>query len=142
MRVKSYLCIIAALSATAGCETGRRLAPPGFFKYEEIAGQTPVNPAIEARKADLANEDAEFPVLSSAPSTKPKAPPRAAQDAEAKELLSARDDLAEAIAADQRAAAAEAAAEVRALEEKREALAKAIEQQRRRAAEERDDRPQ
>lgn len=133
---------MAVLSATAGCETGKRLAPPGFFKYEEIAGDTPVNPAIEARKAELAADGAEFPVLSSAPSTKPKAPSRAAQDVEAQALLTAREELAEAIASDQRAAAAEAAAEVRALEEKREALAKAIEQQRRRAAEERDDRPQ
>lgn len=124
----------------SACETAKRLAPPGFFKYEEIAGDAPPNLEIEARKAARAAEgDGAFPVISDAPRDKPQPPPQAEQDAMARDLIAARDKLAEDVAADRAAAAADA--DAAALEAKRGALEKAVQQQRRAAAAERDDRP-
>ncbi|MEL7202324.1 MAG: hypothetical protein AAGK25_12095 [Pseudomonadota bacterium] len=68
-------CLWASFALSA-CETAKRLAPPGIYKYEERANGIPVNAAIEARIDDRSrtqktdpDQRPSFPKLSEAPST-------------------------------------------------------------------------
>ncbi len=124
MTGKAYLLALAALAAT-GCSGGlKRFAPPGIVKYEELAKDQPVNPAIEKRVAERAEEGGGgFPNLSEQPLTTPEGiakPERAAME---EALLAERDVLDAAVAADRELAAAERDA---ALEEARDALSEAV----------------
>ncbi|MEM9168783.1 MAG: hypothetical protein AAGC56_03940 [Pseudomonadota bacterium] len=101
----------AAVSSAAGlcgCETARNLAPPGFFKYEDIAGDTPVNPEIAARIAAQREDDpARFPNLSRQPAKAPATPSAAEIAAERAAIAERGDALRAAIAEDKAAAAAD-----------------------------------
>ena len=124
MTGKAYLLAIAALAA-AGCSGGlKRFAPPGIVKYEELAKDQPVNPAIAARIEDYQDERAGgFPNLSEQPQKTPEgiaAPERGAMEAA---LIAERDALNDAINADKELAAAERDASIEAA---RDALEEAI----------------
>lgn len=124
MGAKVYMAAMAAL-ASAGCADGlKRFAPPGIVKYEEIAKDQPINPAIAGRMEEMrTKEGAGFPNLSEQPTKTPEGiaqPERAAMEAT---LIEQRDALNEAIAIDKALAAAERSGS---LEESREALSEAV----------------
>ncbi len=143
MGVKSYL-LLAALCAwfCPGCETAKRLAPPGFIKYEDIAGDEPVNPAIKARIDERRREgDGAFPVLSEQNREKPGPPDRAGLAEFRAELTAAGESLALAADTDRARAEATETEAAAALEEQRRELEADIADQRRKAAAERASRP-
>jgi hypothetical protein len=124
MGAKAYLLVCAAL-ASAGCGGGlQRFAPPGIVKYEDLAKDQPVSPAIAERiDASRAETDGGFPKLSEQPVVVPEGiakPERAAME---NALLAERDALAAAIVADKALAAAEREG---GLVEARDALSEAI----------------
>lgn len=116
-----------------GCSgsTARRFAPPGIFKYEEIASEKPPNPVIEerVRQHRLENRGAAFPIIARTPSSgePPPEPPAEMRRAAAEALVAARDDLAASVAEDR--AAADAGREQRdAIVESVETLADQLDQ--------------
>ena len=92
-----------------GCSgsTARRFAPPGIFKYEEIASDKPPNPVIEERVREHRRENrgAAFPIIARTPSSgdPPPEPPVEMRNAAAEALIAARDDLAVVVAGDRAA---------------------------------------
>lgn len=126
--VKQPIFIAAIILAAAGCTKLDllRFAPPGVIKYEDLAGDQPVNPAIEARienrKTD-ADADTKFPVIAHTPGEddRPTVRPAAERTAQMEELVSMREQLQDA--ADRDRAAAEAdKPKVELLPEQRDAL--------------------
>jgi hypothetical protein len=123
---KATVLALAALAA-AGCSGGlKRFAPPGIVKYEELAKDQPINPAIAARIEDYQDERAGgFPNLSEQPQKTPEgiaAPERGAMETA---LIAERDALNDAINADKELAAAERGASIEAARDAlEEALAK------------------
>ena len=110
MRAKHYaLAALAVLTVGAGgCTTLKRLAPPGFVKYEDLAGDKPKNPVIQERvKAVKAARDAQFPNLSEQPAVAPTPMPVAERDIYLTSLKTAGAGLNEQIEADRAAAAIE-----------------------------------
>ncbi|MEL6791539.1 MAG: hypothetical protein AAGL18_05260 [Pseudomonadota bacterium] len=70
--------VLLAAAGLSACETAKRLAPPGIYKYEERANGIPTSPDIEARinaRAQAQETDPDqrpaFPKLSEVPSTVP-----------------------------------------------------------------------
>lgn len=137
MGAKAYLALACVCVVTGGCETAKRLAPPGFFKYEDIAGDQPVNPAIEARVEARKQERSEkFPNLSAQPDTRPEG-----MDAIERALLKSglnetRDDLDAGTNEDKARALREHEIEQARLEARRAKLEREIARQRRQAARE------
>ncbi len=92
--------------ALAACESGdlARFAPPGIVKYEELAGDQPVDPNVAERIEERREEKGAgtFPQLAETPdkSDRPKKKPRAELAAETNALLDARDALAEEVSTD------------------------------------------
>lgn len=142
--------LLALAAVVAGCSSLdlQRFAPPGLVKYEEIAGDTPPNPAIQARIAERrASIEATYPNLSQAPSARPPGKPARERESELAALRESREALGSAIETDRAAAAADRTGGVvlpgdarraqRSLEEAREALAESMESARRDAARER-----
>ncbi len=110
MRAKEYAALALGLFAIAngGCTTLERLAPPGFVKYEDLAGDKPKNAVIQQRvKAVKTARDARYPVLSEQPTTAPVSMPVAERDALVKVLDEAGTALNTDVAADRAGAAAE-----------------------------------
>ncbi len=110
MGAKHYATVglAALIAASPGCSSLKRLAPPGILKYEELAGDQPVNPEIKQRIAERRREiDRRFPDLSAQPSTRPAEAPMAERDALAADLIEARDELQAAVEADRAASDAE-----------------------------------
>lgn len=109
-RAKAVLLALAAFAA-AGCAGAfKRLAPPGIVKYEELAGDQPVNPAIAEAVAEHQAADADgFPNLSEQPTKVPEGIARPERAAMEKALLESRNSLNEAVAEDKAEAAAERA---------------------------------
>ena len=126
--VKQPIFVAVIILAAAGCTKMEllRFAPPGVIKYEDLAGDQPVNPAIEARienrKAN-ADADTKFPVLSRTPGEddRPTLRPAAERTAQLEELVSKRDQLQNAADLDRAAAEADKS-EVELLPEQRDAL--------------------
>ena len=123
---------LAALMFVQGCSgsTVRRFAPPGIFKFEEIASEKPPNPVIEERIREHRRENrgASFPIIARTPSRgdPPPQPPMEMRSVVSGELVAAREDLAEEVAQDR--AAAESAGEQReAIVESVDALADQLE---------------
>ncbi|GAB4516373.1 MAG: hypothetical protein Kow00133_00060 [Amphiplicatus sp.] len=106
-------CLILGASAAgafalSGCAGFERLLPPGFVKYEDLAGDEPPDPRIQERIAERRKEEGRaFPDLSQAPQTRPEAAPKAEREALATDLRAARDSLAAAVARDRALAAEE-----------------------------------
>ncbi len=110
MGAKHYATVgLAALLALApACTSLKRLAPPGILKYEELAGDQPVNPEIKERIAERRREiDQRFPNLSEQPSQRPAEAPLAEREALIEELTAARDGLQAAVEEDRAASGAE-----------------------------------
>lgn len=108
MRAKQYAFVglIAFAVASGGCTTLKRLAPPGFVKYEELAGDKPKNPVIQERvKAVKVARDARFPNLSDEPGTAPIPMPVSERDGYLALLAALGASLNGQIAADHAAAA-------------------------------------
>ena len=105
------LCLLASLSLLAGgCTTMRRLAPPGFVKYEDLAKGRPPNPDMVDRIKESQSKSAtRFPSLSEQPATQPVPPSAADQAVLLASLKEAGGLLNDEIAADRAAAAAEKA---------------------------------
>ncbi|MBB5518703.1 hypothetical protein [Amphiplicatus metriothermophilus] len=98
----------AGALALPGCAGFERLLPPGFVKYEDLAGDEPPDPRIQERIAERRKEEGRaFPNLSQAPQTRPEPTPEAEREALAAELRAARDALAAAVAHDRELAAEE-----------------------------------
>lgn len=141
MGAKIYL-LLAACIFTSGCEVGRRLAPPGFFKYEDLAQGKPVDPVIK-EQADERREagKVKFPLISSGPSALPQTTPASEREQSRDELLSARQKLDEAKAGDVERWAAEQAAEKAALERAAAALSAEVDALQAQADREKAERP-
>lgn len=115
MRFIIGLAFVGALSAgTSGCETAKRLAPPGIYKYEDLAKGIPTNATIQQRideREALGKADSEaapkFPVLSQSPSEIPAGLDSDIKAAETFSLLQARDETQTAIAQSRAAVAQE-----------------------------------
>lgn len=108
MRAKEYagLALGAFAVAAGGCTTLERLAPPGFVKYEDLAGDKPKNAVIQERvKAVKDARDARYPNLSEQPSAAPTPMPAEERKAHLDMLVVAGSTLTEQIAADRTAAA-------------------------------------
>ncbi len=124
MGAKVYPLMLAAISLS-GCADGlRRFAPPGIVKYEELAGDETVDPAIAARIEERrAADGGGFPPLAKQPTKVPDGiakPERAAMEAA---LLAERDALNQAVLGDRALAATE---RIDALEATRDALAEEV----------------
>ncbi|WP_428409384.1 hypothetical protein [Hyphococcus sp.] len=97
----------------AGCESGdlARFAPPGIVKYEDLAGDQPVNPNVARRIEERREEEGagKFPRLAETPDEgdRPEKKPRKELAAEKAALVDARETLAEEVAADRAGAEAE-----------------------------------
>lgn len=112
MRAKEYALLAVGVLAVGagGCTTLKRLAPPGFVKYEDLAGDKPKNAVIEERvKAVRTARDARFPNLSEQPAVAPTPMPAAERKLFLVDLSAAGADLAVKIEADRVAAAADLA---------------------------------
>ncbi|MEQ8935456.1 MAG: hypothetical protein RIE56_06665 [Amphiplicatus sp.] len=110
MGAKHYAIVgLAALTAAApACTSLKRLAPPGILKYEELAGDQPVNPEIKQRIVERRQEiDRRFPNLSEQPTKRPAEAPAAEREALAADLIEARDQLQAAVEADRAASDSE-----------------------------------
>lgn len=125
MGAKFSALFLAALAAT-GCAGGlKRFAPPGLVKYEELANDEPINPAIAERvKEHKKQPGGGFPNLSEQPTELPEGIAKPERDAMLGELLVQRDLLNAAAAEDRAEAAAERDGS---LGEARDALGEAIE---------------
>lgn len=129
--------VLAAGAAAGGCAELNlaRFAPPGIIKYENIAGDQPASPEIQARIAERkAAGESKTPDLSEQPQKVPTGmspPERAALSAE---LHAKRAALAETVESDRQAAVDERGVEVTLsgegavrFEESAEALSRAVE---------------
>lgn len=102
--------LIVGLLALTGCESGdlARFAPPGIVKYEDLAGDQEVNPAVAERVAERRAEEGagRFPNLSLTPgkSDRPMKKPADEVAAETDMLVDARTALAEDVASDRASA--------------------------------------
>ena len=103
----------AGVFAVTGCESGdlARFAPPGIVKYEDLAGDQPVNPDVAQRIEERRAEKGagKFPRLAETPDEedRPEKKPRAERAAEMAALVEAGNELAEEVADDRAAAEAE-----------------------------------
>lgn len=103
----------AGVFAVTACESGdlARFAPPGIVKYEDLAGDQPVNPAVAQRIEERRAEKGagKFPRLAETPDKKdrPKKKRSAERSAEIGQLVEARNELADEVAGDRAAAEAE-----------------------------------
>lgn len=108
-----FIAVFAVSTLAGGCANSdlARFAPPGLIKYEEIAGDQPVNPEVAARVAERRSEPdtGKFPKLSETPGAaeRPKKKPPAQVDADMAELSDARDRVEDQIAEDWAAAEAD-----------------------------------
>ena len=124
MRAKFYCISAMAVMSLSGCETAKRLAPPGFVKYEDIAQDKPINPEIAQRIAERkSGDEARFPVLSRTPQVRPARSPAIEREISRDTLIEARD-AANANAAKDRTSAARRDGQREALERRRDALAR------------------
>ena len=108
MRAKQYAFIIACAAAGSaslgGCTTMKRLAPPGFVKYEDRAKGVPVNPLIVTRvKEAQGRAPASYPNLSAQPQKQPDPPNDTAQASMRAELVAAAAALNAGAASDRAA---------------------------------------
>ncbi|MEZ5894679.1 MAG: hypothetical protein R3C58_16230 [Parvularculaceae bacterium] len=126
--------------AAAGCAEGDllRFAPPGVVKYEDLAGDKPMNPDVAERIKERRKDPSVrgYPSLSDAPKEDdaPAKPPAAEIAASKAELSGARDELAGEVATDRAEAALETERDMAA---EREALRERIEKDEAAAARER-----
>ncbi len=124
--VKQPIFAAVIIIATAGCTELElaRFAPPGIIKYEDLAGDQPMNPAIEerieTRKVDV---DADYPVLARTPGEddRPALRPASEREEQMEELVAMRDQLQSAADSDRQAAEADQP-ETALLPEQRDAL--------------------
>lgn len=104
------LIFIAAALSLGGCSLEwSRFAPPGIVKYEDIAGEKPMNPVIEQEIAErVTDKEAKFPKLAETPAAgaAPEKRPQAEIDAELAEIEQAVGELDANVAADRDAASA------------------------------------
>lgn len=92
-----------------GCETAKRLAPPGFVKYEDKEKGIPPNPAIQKRidertgnsNSETGSDGAQqrYPDLTQAPTQTPQGMTPEQRTVEMDTLLQARDESDASIAA-------------------------------------------
>ena len=133
---------LAAIFAAAGCANSElaRFAPPGLVKYEDIAGDQPINPAVAERVAERKAEPdtGKFPRLSETPGKdqRPKKRPTAQVEKEMNDLAEARETVETELARDRAEAAAEAD-EGFSLPERRDALKSQVDEDTAAAASER-----
>jgi hypothetical protein len=138
MSAKAFLALIVLPALVCGCASLKRFAPPGIVKYEELAGDQPMNAEIKARAQERKESDEQrFPNLSEAPSAAPEGMSATQQASQMDALRDQRADLSAALAEDLTLAAAERAEPVPlpgkgdaalSLSEARDALAKAVEE--------------
>jgi len=85
-------CFVILVSSLGACETAKRFAPPGFIKYEDLAKDIPVDPAIQARIDSVAvNKEADYPDLSQTPSEIPKGETKRVRELTVKNLIAVRE---------------------------------------------------
>ena len=107
------LCFSAAFASLAGCQSGdlSRFAPPEIVKYEDLAGDQPINPEVAARIEARRNEEGagKFPRIAETPdeTDRPIKKPKREIAEDAAMLVDARDALAEDVTADRVAADAD-----------------------------------
>lgn len=125
--------LIALVIATSACSNfdAKRFAPPGIIKYEDIAGDQPTGPEIQAIiDAQVSSTDDRFPLISDTPDQGdvPKAEGQTVIDGSVNELAAAGTALREAAQSDRDAAASERE-EIEQLEQRAEAFREDIERE-------------
>ena len=99
-----------AFGMVSGCANSElaRFAPPGIIKYEDLAGDKPMNPTVAARVEERkAEPDAgDFPILSETPGADQRPVKRTSADIDGEKagLTAARDELSDEISDDRLAA--------------------------------------
>ena len=120
--------LCASIFVLTGCasEDLARFAPPGIVKFEDLAGDQPVNPAVAERIEERRKEkDAgKFPRLAETPDKgdRPAKTPMAEIETETAGLVNARDALAQEVAADRAAAETELSSDLAAESDELKAL--------------------
>lgn len=107
--------VFSAVVVAGGCANLHlaRFAPPGLIKYEDIAGDQPANPQIQARIAERkAVTKSKTPNLSEQPQKVPTGMSANERTALTTELLGERDRLDAQVEKDRQAAEAEQGTEV------------------------------
>ena len=122
---------ILIVGLIGGCANSslQRFAPPGIFKYEEIASEKDPNPKItEVVAARQDRVDEKFPVLSETPTAglTLKKPDKSEAQQQSDIIIGARDELTTAIDADRMASHEERQA-VAALEARTDELLELLE---------------
>ncbi len=107
IRAWRLVCTGLIVFGATGCETAKRLVPPGFVKYEDIAKDIPPNPVITQRIRELgidgksagADPKPKYPKLSEQPAAAPAGLDASQREAEIARLLQVRDQANAAIIA-------------------------------------------
>lgn len=108
---QSAALILCSAMVLSGCAVMKRLAPPGFVKYEEISDQKPPNPVIVQRIEEIrAQKSKGYPNLSEQPQAAPARPTESARTDELARLSARGADLRAGLARDQASMAADNAA--------------------------------
>lgn len=108
MSAKAKLALVAAAGGVllGACSDMKRFLPPGLVKYEDLAKDQPIAPALqEAIDAEKTARDARYPRLSEQPSAAPKKSPAAERDASLAEIEASGLALRAQVEADREAAA-------------------------------------
>ena len=104
--IEFTILVFAGLAAGCANTDLQRYAPPGIFKYEEIASEKEPNPTIEnVIESREESVDERFPNLSETPTAGRtlRRPSRRAAQQESTIILGARDNLTAAVDADREA---------------------------------------
>ena len=104
--------VFGLLSGCANSELAR-FAPPGIIKYEDLAGDKPMNPTVAARIEERKAEPdtGNFPILSETPGAEQRPVKRTQAEIEGEKagLTTARDELSDEISEDRSQASADKA---------------------------------
>ncbi len=94
---RPFVCSLLVFGVT-GCETAKRLAPPGFIKYEDLEKGIPIDPDIQARIEAIPQErEVKYPNLSQGPQETPEGLAKPDRDFETERLIGLRDQNQNAI---------------------------------------------
>ncbi len=110
-----------ALAACANTDLAR-FAPPGIVKYEDLAGDQPINPAVAARVEERKAETGtgRFPKLAETPGKKDRPRPNPADQVSGEmDALDGARDAADAAMSEARAEILEEESEILSLRERR-----------------------
>ena len=73
MAAKSMYLLILGLCVGCSSEDLKRVAPPGFIRYEDLAKGEPISPALKSKMEEVAaDKNVDYPVLHEQPDARPR----------------------------------------------------------------------